>query len=303
VAVVGSFIVDLAVTTPRIPIRGENILGHTFKMGPGGKGANAAAAMARLGANSAVVGSVGSDDLAVVELEALRREAVDVTGVVQDADAHTGIAVIMVDDQGENTILVVLGANATLTAEQALGALEHRWNELDALLVNFEIPEPVVSAVIDEGTRRGVMVVVDAGPPRDHGPATWGRARIISPNRLELEALAGRSLPNPKEIEEAACQILRHGPEAVVLKMGAEGALVFKAEGSRAVPPFPVEVVDTTGAGDAFTGALVVGLAEGLDLVEATKGANAAGALAVTRFGTMPAMPTRTELDRFLSGR
>jgi ribokinase len=303
VASVGSIIFDLAVTTPRVPSTGENILARAFKMGPGGKGANAAAAIAKLGAESILVGSVGDDTFGKAELEALKSLEVKVDGVKIDPNEPTGIAVIMVDDQGENTILVVIGANAALTPDDAREALRSWWERLDAIQINFEIPESVVAAVIEEANRKGVPVVLDAGPPRLYGKETWSRANIVSPNRLETESLVGRPIESEDDLIEAAREILASGPDAVVVKRGGKGSLLCTPQGILSVPAFEVDTVDTTGAGDAFTGALTVGIAEGMSIEEAVSFGSAAGALAVTRLGTMPAMPTRAEVDRFRLSR
>jgi ribokinase len=303
VASIGSIIFDLAVTTPRVPITGENILARAFKMGPGGKGANAAAAIAKLGAESILVGSVGDDTFGQTELQALKDLDVRIDGVKIDPNEPTGIAVIMVDDEGENTILVVIGANAALTPDDARAALRSWWDQLDAIQINFEIPQSVVAAVIEEARQRGVPAVLDAGPPRSFDRDTWAKANIISPNRLETESLVGRSIETEEDLIRAAREILESGPDAVVLKRGSEGSLVCTSQGIVAVPAFEVETIDTTGAGDAFTAALTVGIAEGKSLEEAVLFGSAAGALAVTRLGTMPAMPTRSEVDQFLLSR
>ena len=301
VATVGSIIVDLAVTTPRIPVTGENILARRFRKGPGGKGANASAAAALMGAESLLVGAVGDDDFGRMELAALRELGVSTSCVSVDPEAETGIAIIMVDDSGENTILVVLGANALLSEQTVLGSLRPHWESLDAVLVDFEIPRAVVEAVLAEAARRGVPSVLDAGPPRDYPADTWRSATVVSPNRLETEALLGHRIEGETALLDAARSILSEGPRAVVIKRGREGCLVCTAGEERRIPAFPVDVVDTTGAGDAFTAALTVAIAEGRSVMDAALMASAAGALATTRFGTMPAMPTRREVESLLA--
>jgi ribokinase len=303
IATVGSIIFDLAVTTPRVPVTGENILARTFKMGPGGKGANSSAAAAKLGADSILIGSVGDDSFGQMELAALRELGVVVDGVKIDREESTGVAVIMVDENRENTILVVIGANATLTPDEARETLQSRWQTIDAIQVNFEVPEPVVAAVIGEANRHSVPVILDAGPPRTYRRETWSKATIVSPNRLETESLVGRTIKNNDDLLQAAQEILDSGPDAVVIKLGSEGSLICTKELYVSVPAFKVETVDTTGAGDAFTAAMTVGIAEGMDLREAVRFASAAGALAVTRFGTMSAMPKRNEVEKFLRSR
>lgn len=302
VAVVGSIITDVAVLTPRLPRRGENLLAHRLQIAPGGKGANAAVAAARLGARAILVGRVGADYFGRQELDALRDEHVDITAVGVDPEAPTGTAIILVDDEGENTILVVLGANARVTPAQVAAGLGAHWAALNALLVNFEIPAAAAAVAVEEASSRGIPVIVDAGPPRPYGPEVWGRADVISPNELELATLVGHPV-NEQDQVSAARELLAAGPRAVVLKRGARGALVVTRDHAYAVPAFPVPVVDTTGAGDAFSGALAVALAEGKTLPDAVRFANAAGALATTRVGTLQVMPRRSEVEDLLGGR
>jgi ribokinase len=301
IAVIGSIIADLAVRTPRVPSIGENLLAESFTVGPGGKGANAAVAAARAGAESVLVGCIGADDFGRMELARLRQEGVNVEAVAVDAQAATGVALIIIDADGENTILVVNGANDRLSAEAVSRALAPHRGKLDGILINFEIPEAAVAAGVRWGKDHGAPVIVDAGPPRPYTAATWGSCTILTPNALETSTLVGYPIHDDATAEQAARQLLAAGPRAVVLKRGKRGALLLTADGERHVPAFPVTVVDTTGAGDAFSGTLAVAVAEGLPLEQAVRRANAAGALAVTRFGTMPAMPTRQEVDAFLA--
>ena len=303
IAVIGSLIVDLAVRTPRVPSLGENLLADSFNIGPGGKGANAAVAVARAGAETVLVGCVGDDDFGRMELEHLRQAGVDVGAVGVDPQAGTAVAFIMIDAEGENTILVVNAANDRLSAEAVRRALESQRGTLDGILINFEVPEAAVAAGVHWGKDQGVPVIVDAGPPRPYVQATWAGCTILSPNTLETATLVGYPIHDDATAEQAARQLLAAGPRAVVLKRGARGALLLAADQELLVPAFPVTVVDTTGAGDAFSGTLVVAVAEGLPLEQAVRRANAAGALTVTRLGTMPAMPTRREVDAFLAER
>ena len=303
IAIVGSIIADLAVRTPRVPDVGENILAQSFTVGPGGKGANAAVAVARSGAEAVLVGCVGDDDFGRMELTRLRQEGVDVAGVTVDPQAATGVAIILVDAQGENTILVVNGANDHVDAAAVSRALEPHRPTLDGILINFEIPEPAVAAAVRFGQDLRIPTVVDAGPPRAYAPPTWADCTILTPNTLETATLVGYPIHDEPAARQAARQLLAAGPQAVVLKLGARGALLLTRDVEVHVPAFPVEVVDTTGAGDAFSGTLAVATAEGLPLEEAVRRANAAGALTVTRFGTLPAMPTRQEVDLFLADK
>ena len=303
VAVVGSIIVDLAVRTPRVPTVGENLLAESFTTGPGGKGANAAVALARGGGDAVLVGCIGDDDFGRMELSHLRQEGVNVDGVRVDSEAATGVAFILVDAQGENTILVVNGANDCLTPEDVLQSLGIHRGALSGILINFEVPEPAVAAGVRFGRDHGVPVVVDAGPPRQYAPETWAACVILTPNELETAALVGYSVSDEAKAERAARELLAAGPRAVVVKLGSRGALLVTPDESTRVPAYAVPVADTTGAGDAFSATLAVAVAEGLPFEQAVRRANAAGALAVTRWGTMPAMPTREEIAEFLAER
>jgi ribokinase len=300
IAVIGSIITDLAVKTSRVPMVGENLLAESLQIGPGGKGANAAVAVARAGAESMLIGCVGNDEFGRMEMAYLDREGVDLSGVIIHPEADTGAAIIMIDVEGENTILVVKGANDHLSEDVVGNILNTHRNTLDGILVNFEIPEAAVAAAVQAGVDFRIPVIVDAGPPRAYAPKTWANCTILSPNALEAATLVGYSIEDEADVLHAARELLAAGPQAVVLKLGSRGAMILSEEQEATLPAFPVDVVDTTGAGDAFSGTLSVAIADGLSLEEAVWRANAAGALTVTRLGTMPVMPTRQEVDAFL---
>ena len=300
IAVIGSVVIDLAVQTPRLPAVGETLLADNFKIGPGGKGANAAVAVKRAGAAAVLVGCIGDDDFGRMEMAALQKEGVNVDAVAIHPEASTGVGIAMIDADGENTILGVLGANDYLNPNDVAQALALHQDTLNAILVNFEVPEPAVAAAVQLGVDYGVPVIVDAGPARPYTPETWRNCTILTPNEQETETLVGYPVSDDATAERAARELLGMGPSAVVLHRGAQGALLVTPDDTIHVPSFSVDVVDTTGAGDAFSGALSVTVAEGLPLVDAIRRANAAGALAVTRLGTLPVMPTRQEVEAFL---
>ena len=300
IAVIGSVVIDLAVQTPRLPAVGETLLADNFKIGPGGKGANAAVAVKRAGAAAVLVGCIGDDDFGRMEMAALQKEGVNVDAVAIHPEASTGVGIAMIDANGENTILGVLGANDYLNPNDVAQALALHQDTLNAILVNFEVPEPAVAAAVQLGVDYGVPVIVDAGPARPYTPETWRDCTILTPNEQETETLVGYPVSDDTTAERAARELLGMGPSAVVLHRGAQGALLVTPDDTIHVPSFSVDVVDTTGAGDAFSGALSVAVAEGLPLVDAIRRANAAGALAVTRLGTLPVMPTRQEVEAFL---
>ena len=301
IAVVGSVNMDLSVRTPRVPSRGENLLAHGLNVGLGGKGANPAVAISRMGGRASFVGCVGDDGFGRQAREALEREGVDIRGLCVAQAVPTGVALIMVDDEGQNTILVAIGANQALQATEVEAALQRLDPQPDAVMVNFEIPESCVAATVAYGDQRGITTVVDAGPPRTYASSCYARVSVLSPNRQEAEHMLGHDLSSRKAVERAALELRQLGPGSVVLKLGEDGAYVLSKDIAEFVAGFRVEAVDTTGAGDAFTAALTLGLARGQDLLAATRFACAAGAVAVTRLGALDAMPRAAEIATLMS--
>ena len=193
IAVIGSIVIDLAVQTPRLPAVGETLLADNFKIGPGGKGANAAVAVQRAGGTAVLLGCIGDDDFGRMEMAALQAEGVDVDAVTVHPEASTGIGIAMIDADGENTILGVLGANDYLSPDDVEHALALHRDTLDGILVNFEVPELAVAAAVRLGVDYGVPVIVDAGPARPYKPETWQDCTILTPNEQETEILSGLS--------------------------------------------------------------------------------------------------------------
>ena len=247
-----------------------------------------------------LLGCIGDDDFGRMEMAALQAEGVDVDAVAIHPEASTGVGIAMIDADGENTILGVLGANDYLNPDDVTRALTLHKETLDGILVNFEVPEPAVAAAVQLGRDYGIPVIVDAGPARPYTPETWRDCTILTPNEQETGTLVGYPISDDATAERAARELLAMGPSAIVLHRGAHGALLVTPDDTIHIPSFSVDVVDTTGAGDAFSGALSVAMAEELPLVDAIRRANAAGALAVTRLGTLPVMPTRQEVNAFL---
>jgi len=303
VASIGSLMADVAIFTPRMPITGETLIGYGSKIGPGGKGANVAAALARLGASSLMIGKVGEDDFGRMELRALQAQGVDTSAIGIEPTLQTGQAFIMVNDQKENTILVAMGANDAVYGEYIVSALTAHRERLSAIVIDFEIPEAGVTAAVRFGQANDIPVIVDAGPARPFGPEVWGACTVLTPNEQETAALVGYSIEHDDDALRAADTLLAQGPQIVVLKRGKAGALLRTATETAFVPAFPIEAVDTTGAGDAFTALFTLSMLEGLPLAECVRRGNAAGGLAATRVGTMPALPTRAEVEAFLAAR
>lgn len=295
VAVVGSYNQGLSMTVPTIPVPGETVLGTDYAEGAGGKGSNQAVATRRLGADAAFVGRIGDDRFAD-DAEALwDREGVDAGAVERLDDVHTGLGFVIVDEHGENAITVAPGANDRLDGDGVRDAAA-RIEAADALLTQLEIGDDAVAAALEVATAADVETVLNPAPARELPADLLANVDVLTPNRSEALALAGHEPDADVEAPALASALLERGPDAVVLTLGAEGALVRTASTTRRVPPVTVEAVDTTGAGDAFNAALAVARAEGRDLVPAAEFASAAGALACTAAEVIPALPTRSEL-------
>jgi len=301
IIVAGSVNMDLVVRASRMPKEGESLIGSGFKMVPGGKGANQAVAAARLGSATHFLGRVGSDVFGTSLRENLASCGVNTDHLIED-DGPSGIAMIIVNEAGQNSIVVALGANDEVRPDDLSGAAD-LFSVADFLLVQLEVPLETVEAALDMAREAGVKSVLDAGPPRKLTLELLCKADIVSPNETETAALTGVEVVDPATAREAAKKLLDGGVETVVLKLGEQGSFVATRDLEEHVPAFRVDAVDTTAAGDAFTAALAVALADGDDLVDAVRFANAAGAVAVTRFGAQPSMPTRDEVERLVDER
>ncbi|WP_226023676.1 ribokinase [Halomicrobium salinisoli] len=294
VAVVGSYNVGLTMAVDEFPGPGETVIGRDFAEGPGGKGSNQAIAAARLGADARFVGSVGDDRYGDDALSLWEREGVAVADVGRDDGAHTGVGFVVVDDDGENEITVAPGANDRLSAadvREAAAAID----DARSLLVQLEIGDGPVRAAVETGAAAGANVVCNPAPARELDPAVLEHVDYLTPNEHEARTLAG--VDGDATDEAVARELLDLGVETVVMTRGAAGALLVDGDGVEQVEPPSVDVVDTTGAGDAFNGALAVALAEGRDDVAALRFACAAGALAVTESEVVPGLPGRSAVE------
>ena len=294
IAVVGSLNVDLVVPVPHHPVPGETVLGGDHLRTPGGKGGNQAVAAARLGQRVRMVSRVGGDDFGRLLVDALLADGVDTTRVLTSSDAPTGIALITVDEQGENAIAVSPGANARLSPGDVTAAAASL-SSAAVTLLQLEVPLPAVEMA---STLAGGIVVLNPAPAQFLPPALLGRADVLVPNRLELAILAGTDTP-PQNLDEVAALALELPTEAaVVVTLGAQGALVCAADVVTHVPATPATVVDTTGAGDAFCGGLADALSRGLEIEAAAAWATKVAVIAVSRRGAQAAMPRQAELHR-----
>jgi len=299
IAVFGSINMDLIARTPRLPVAGETLTGRSFFTAPGGKGANQAVAAARLGSQVFMVGRVGADVFGSALLESLKQNRVDTAGVAEETGASSGVAVIAVDDRAENSIIVVPGANGTVS-EADVARLESVLPRVDVLLLQLEIPMEAVLAAARLASRHNVTVILDPAPARPLPPELYGFVDIITPNETEAEALAGFPVRDAEDAAKAAAHFKSHGVAHAIVKMGAKGAYWANGRAGRFFPAYQVEAVDTVAAGDAFNGGLAVALAEGLSMPEAVHWGMAAGALSTTKPGAQPSMPDRAAVERLM---
>jgi ribokinase len=310
IVVIGSIGMDLAVRTPRMPAPGETITGTDFLTVPGGKGNNQAVAAAKLGADVHFVGRVGDDAFGQTLVTSLEQHNVHTDHVTVTEGAPSGIAMIMVDKHGENSIVIAPGAYGMLTPAD-VDAAEKLIASASVVLLQLEIPVATVKHAIAVCQRLGVPTILDPAPvpPKGMPRALFG-VDVLTPNQTEAELLVGiepsprirkKRFSDPKQI---AMDLLGRGPKSVILKLGERGCMLLDEDGAFAqVKGFKVKVADTTAAGDAYNGALAVARAEGMPMREALRFANAAGALCCTTFGAQPSMPSREAVEKLLRSR
>jgi len=299
VVVVGSVNVDLVVTVERLPAPGETVIGGRFARHHGGKGGNQAIAAARLGAETVFVGAVGDDPFGADARAALAAGGVDTSELATLPGQATGVALILVDENGENSIAVAGGANAAIGSVQVRQALRRlTLGPGDVVLVGHEIRTAATHEALRQARLAKATTILNPAPVGGLQPETLALADVLTPNDLELTALAGDGSPSVR-----ARRVLGDGSSgrAVLVSLGRRGALLVAGRQARSIPAPKVEVVDTTGAGDALNGALAAGLVAGLELGEAARRAVAAATLAVTRRGARGGMPTTAELDASLA--
>jgi len=318
VVVVGSLNMDLVVRTEVMPLPGQTVMGQDLVENPGGKGANQATAVGRLwqrrSAGSKLLGRIGDDLFGQNVVAALDKAKVDTSSVIVTRKTPTGTAMILIDRHGENAIIVAGGANRHLSATDLLA--QRKTIETSVVMVaQLEVPSDTVACAFALAKRSNVLTILDPAPAPPEGlPESLYHVDILTPNQSEAQLLTGIPVRNAEDARRAAERFLIRGTRIVVFKMGSQGAVIVHKEGSsiggthssgvyvQHVPGFRVQVADATAAGDAFTGAMAVGLAEGMPLVQAVRFANAAGALTCMKVGAMVAIPTRAEVEALLAG-
>lgn len=295
-AVVGSINMDIILNMKRVPDIGENVLGTDYSYACGGKGANQATGLARLGAKTRMIGKVADDANGKKLIENLHKNGIDSSFVATDG-TQTGMAAILIDGDGKNRIVVYEGANAEMDPKKSSNGID---NETDLLLVQFETSEDVVAECVNKAVSKGILTVVDCGPAKNFNLERMQGIDIISPNENETEALSGIFPDDEKKILEASKIIFeRSKAKYVVLKLGERGCSVWDGENLKIIPSYKSNVVDTTAAGDCFTAALALEYKKCGDILAACDMANKAGAIAVSRMGAESSMPTVEDLMNF----
>ncbi|NDJ16729.1 ribokinase [Myxacorys almedinensis] len=298
--VFGSINMDLVTRTPRLPVAGETLTGHSFEMISGGKGANQAVAVARLGVATELVGRVGNDPFGQDLLAGLIANGVGCDRVLTDASIHSGVAAIAVDDASENNIIVVPSANGRV-GQADLARLQQVLPHAKVLLLQLEIPLEAVVAAAQAAKQAGVTVILDPAPAQTISMELYSLVDILTPNQVEASQLAGFAVEDQESAMRAATLIHQRGVATVIIKLGKLGAFCLTETETFLIPSFPVKAIDTVAAGDAFNGGLAAGLATGLSLQQAMIQASAIAALSVTKARAQPSLPTREELTTFLS--
>ncbi len=298
IVVLGSLNMDLSVNVRRMPLPGETISGGDLITNAGGKGANQAAACAKLGSTVSMVGCVGQDDFGRSIVDGLKQLGVDTAFIKKNAAVPTGTAMILVDDKGENTIVLSAGANATLVLDAETAKLI---SGAKLLILQLEINPQVVFATLKFAHQSGVKVLLNPAPAIELHADIYPFIDYLVPNESEASLLAGVKVADAVSAEQAAEVLLAKGAKNVIITLGAKGSVWASIGLKKAIPPCLIEPVDTTGAGDAFIGGFSTAIIEGKSIAEALALASACGALAATKRGAQSSLPTRQEVKAFLA--
>jgi ribokinase len=296
IVVAGSSNTDMVIRSPRIPEPGETILGGEFFMNAGGKGANQAVAAARLGGDILFIAKLGDDIFGRQALALFTTEGIDVSQIIIDMEHPSGVALITVDAAGENSIVVASGANAALGPDD-IGPCTQHIEEAFIVLMQLETPVPTIEKIASIAAGRHIMTVLNPAPAAELSDSLLRHISIITPNQKETEMLTGIKVQDRASALQASERLHARGVETVIITMGAAGASLYHKNRFSTIASPVVKAVDTTAAGDVFNGALVVGLAEGMEMEEAVGFACRAAALSVTRPGAQASAPYRKELE------
>ncbi len=295
--VIGSFAVGMTIRTGRMPIFGETLLGNDFDMGPGGKGSNQAVGTARLGAKSYFAGIIGDDKLGEIATDLYAGEGVDATYLKKTSDMATGVGFIILNEAGENGIILDMSANKLMDAA-FVDRVESQIAASDLVISVLEIPVEAAARAMELGKKHSVRTLLNPAPATKLNDAILKNIDYLTPNETELRILMGLKPDDSTPTVDLARQLRERGVANLIVTMGEQGSLVLTEEGIIDIPRVSVDVVDTTGAGDAFNAGLAVALAEGKPLHDAAKYANCAGAIACTKLGVIPSLGTRDQVEQ-----
>jgi len=297
ITVVGSYVVGMTIRAPRFAVVGESLIGTDFDMGPGGKGSNQAISAARLGAQVNLLEKIGQDIFAREALDFYASEGMDTQYIIQDPESYTGVAFITLNQAGENLIVVDVGANDLLSPED-VDAFQSAIADSDVVMSVLEIKAETAARAMTLGREAGAITILNPAPARPLPESIYKDVDVLTPNETELKILLGIAPDEPGDVVELARAIQKRGVKSVVVTRGGDGALVVQPNGQvTQVSGIEVDVVDTTGAGDAFNAALGTALGEGRNLVEAVQFAVVAGGLCCTKLGVIPALPFREAVE------
>jgi ribokinase len=300
ICVVGGINMDLVVQVPHVPRPGETVQGGEVSRFPGGKGSNQAVAASRLGATVTLVGQVGVDAFGDELLATLGAAGVKTDGVRRVPGKATGVALIAVAADGQNSIVVAPGANMAWD-DDAMAEVEGKVARCRLLVLNLEVPPTVIVRAVRVAKRSGAQVILNPAPHRSGDEGCFGGVDIFVPNQVEAALFAGAEPDSATDWRTIGQHLRKLGPRTVVVTLAAQGSLIVGPDGMAHIPSFAVPVVDTTAAGDAFVGGLAVAVLSGLSLDQAVRYANACGAMAVTRAGAQPSLPRRAEVEELLA--
>tara|TARA_B100000749_G_scaffold184214_1_gene142404 strand:- start:91 stop:978 length:888 start_codon:yes stop_codon:yes gene_type:complete len=290
---------DLVATVPRRPKTGETLVGNTFGMFLGGKGANQAIAASRAGSKVTMVGRLGNDFFGKQFLEKFSREGINTDFVTQDDENGTGVAMPLIDASGDNSIVIIPQANMALTVEN-INQAQSTIADADVLVMQCEVPMDANQRAAEIAKQNDTLVILNPAPAQLIPDQILKLVDIIIPNEIETETLTGLPTKTENEVLVAGRNLLSKGVETVILTLGDRGSLLLNEDGEKLIPAFDVSVVDTTAAGDSFCGVLAASLANGISINLSVEIANAAGALAVTKLGAEPSLPQRDAIDDLL---
>lgn len=301
IVVFGSFVTDLMFRVPKLPVKGETLKANTFKIGPGGKGSNQAIAAKRAGVDTIMITKVGKDPFGELAINTYKKEGMDTKYIFQDEELATAVASILVDENsGENQIVIAMGACENISKEE----VESARNEIESakiLVTQLEANLDATELAIDIAKSKGVTVILNPAPAQPLSKELLSKIDILTPNETEASILCdGLEVVTVEDAKKAAKMLLDMGVKTVIITLGEKGAVVMTENDYFHTPIINVDVIDTTGAGDAYNGGLAAALAEGKSLYAAAKFANVVGALCVTKIGTAPAMPYRALIDNLL---